>query len=248
MTWCSMAAREVERLLTGRNTVVEMVPQPGQVLRLDNIAQTREGWILSRAWAASEYFSRIGVSGVGPQGYKRIAAVSLVLWANESGWGEAEYNWNAGGIHCNPSASPTMPGQQTNPLENDSCIVFPGGSRERLRAYQDFGNFLWDFSRVAENLFGGYWSVASSGQVSAVDRLQRLGYAQPGNYITGQELVSIYRRIYNTVNDAWRRDLVRPEEQTVSRASGGGGGGGTSGGTVAVLGLGLGLLLLSEKG
>jgi hypothetical protein len=245
-----MAAREVTATLTGRSTRVSFSVN-GQAVSLGDIAATREGWILSRCWLALEYFTRAGMlpADSAPSGLKRIAAMSVVLFANETGWGESEYNWNAGGIHCQPGfATPTPAGEAVNPGVNESCIVFPRGSRERLRDYNDLGGFFADFVRVVQRVNAGFWSAAASGQVSSVDRLQRSGYAQAPNYITGQELVSIYRRIYNTVNDAWRRDLVRPEEQEVPRASGGGGGGTTSGGTVAVFGLGLGLLLLSEKG
>lgn len=245
-----MAAREVPATRTGRAARVSFMVN-GRTVSLSDIATTREGWILSRAWLSAEYFAAGGFlpADSAPSALKRIAAMALVLFANETGWGEHEYNWNMGGIHCRPSfATPTPAGEAVNPGVNESCIVFPGGSRESLRDYNDIGGFFADFSRVVNRFNAGFWSAAATGQVVSVDRLQRSGYSAPGRYVTGQELVGIYRRIYGTVNDAWRAELVPPDSQEIpSSGAGGGSGGGSSGGVYAMFALGLGLFVLSGK-
>jgi len=231
-----MSARRVDAVLTGRSASLHFVVG-GQAVELNNIAATREGWILSRCWAAAEYLQRSrSLSGHDPY---RAAAIAVVLWSNESGWGAAEFNWNAGGIHCSPTATATPGTEPVNPAVNDSCIRFTSGGREDLRDYNDFLGFVTDYFNVAERLHRGYLSETTAGLLPTIQTLQRAGYS--GTELTQQELVSIYRRIYNTLSPTWQGHLFTPEQVSHQWASGGGGGAGGAG-KAALIGLGLWLL------
>jgi len=232
-----MSAELVDAVRTGRETSISMVIG-GQTVSLNDIPPTREGWIMSRCWFAAEYLQRRrGLTGSGPY---RVAAVSVVLWANESGWGESEWNWNAFGIHCIPSASPPASGAPSSPPSTDRCVRLSSGS-ETLRAYQNLLQGLDDFYSTADRLYPDFVSgLAVEGRVQSITILQRNGYST--TELTTQELVSIYTRIYNALNDTWRSHLFAPSLQHGAQ-----GGRSSGAGGLAKVGLGLGLLYLLGK-
>jgi len=231
-----MTARRVAAVLTGRSASLRFVVG-GQAVELDNITATREGWILSRCWATAEYLERSrSLTGHAPY---RAAAIAVVLWANESGWGASEYNWNAGGIHCVPTAMAAPGSEPVNPGVNESCIQFASG-REDLRDYNDFLGFVTDYFNVAERLHRGYLEETSDGSLPTIQLLQRAGYS--GTVLTQQELVSIYRRIYGTLSPTWQGHLFTPEQMSRQWASGDSDSAGGAGKAV-LIGLGLWLLL-----
>lgn len=107
---------------TGRTTV-DVTLEGREGLRGESwsgelAATDRASWARTRAfllaWALREWF------GASELEARNASLVGLVQLANESGWGENEWRWNAAGVHCGSA---------------QLCQRFTSGGDRELRAY-----------------------------------------------------------------------------------------------------------------
>ncbi len=85
-------------------------------------------------------------SDVTPTQAAHAAAVLMCIWANESGWGANEWNYNGCGMHCGSGDA--------------ECTEWPGDAADpRLAAYRDLAAAMRAFWRLVSHLSLGHLSV-----------------------------------------------------------------------------------------
>jgi hypothetical protein len=142
---------------TGRTTVTVTLTGAeglrGETFGPEELVSTDRGtWARTRAfllgWALREWH------GASEQDARNASTVALVQLANESGWGENEWRWNAAGVGC--GSGPTCQ-RFTDP-----------GSDAALRAYAapiDAARDFWAI--VKRNASAETWSLFLSGDLWA---------------------------------------------------------------------------------
>lgn len=155
--------------------------------------------------------------------WSRASAVALVLAANESAWGDAQWWGNAMGIHCGSGAY---------------CMRFPAGRGDRelrafvdapswttaqgaaLQSYKTQANFsgwiaFWHtVSETGEYARQNVMSLYRAGRLGAVTATERAGWRATGR-ISDTDLRQIYRYVYDTLtagNAGLRAWLLTPEQ------------------------------------
>lgn len=171
---------------------------------------TRAEWLRARIAASVEWTQRAERPfSWTREASVRAASVAAVLWANETGWGANEWNWNVAGMHCQ---------------ERDAeCVRFQNDSRDpSLTAYSGCVDGVSAFWALVRERYEQMLPEFSFGQLSAVRGLQASGWTPEGSRMTRSELVSIYTRVHREgFSDAGRLELVSPERQQTGAGEGG---------------------------
>lgn len=192
----------------------------GQVVTLPR-ALDRRAWVASR-WLGLVFVLR-DEHGLSELEANNAATVALVLCANESGWGVAEWRWNAGGLHCSRA--------------DRECMRFDNDS-EVLAAFDDLQVFARRFlSLLRENSGDEGWRLLRAGDLWA---LRRVGHVW--SLPSERARASIMRRVVAELEAA--NPSLRGQLPLVHEAPEDGGRGGARGGARrlgVVLGLALGV-------
>ena len=219
-------------------------------------------WIVSRWGAAVAWLNRWPESESGIQGYYpsdrpgrpgdevtlNVATVAVAHWGLETRWGEHEYNWNAGGIHC--------------ALNSGDCFrEAESAGGEEFRSFDTFADFADAYFTMISRTpdYARAWEAFKQGSANGIMRLWAADYTCGAK--TRAEATSLVQRVTRVVAAGYTDEIdallpsatqVRATDNDVpnrctptSRNRGGVGGAGGSGGggnlllwgAVAALGL-----------
>lgn len=180
----------------------------GQVMQSPVASTDRESWIRSRhalyTFALRDFSARTTEAQAA-----RAASVALVLLANESAWGRAEWRWNACGMHC---------------AGGDLCMRFsPEQGDTELRAYENIGEAAYDFWRLLDQRgTDDEWAALKRGELAGLLGVWRRGVWS--NHNTAADLNAMLRRIKETLGTGAGTQVMGLDPSTDTQTRSGGSG------------------------
>ncbi len=182
--------RIVAHVNTGRNGQTATIRGTGRLsgqVVVTGTSATDVTWTVTR-WQVLK-FAIADANDVTPTQAAHAAAVLMCIWANESGWGANEWNYNGCGMHCGSGDA--------------ECTEWPGDAADpRLAAYQDLAAAMRAFWRLVSQVRATPEELAAlyRGELVGLAGLYRRGVfglgAEPG--MTREETASaLFRGVRN---------------------------------------------------
>lgn len=161
---------------------------------------TAEDWSGTPGEPSSRYTGRAGALRA-----VNIATVAVAHWGNETAWGQHEYNFNAGGIHCFANSPECFEANEDG-----------GSSAQQFVAFRDFAAFMRVYFEAVSRTpdYRAAWRSFEAGSADGILELGRGDYFCGA--MTAREATSLVERVVREVSAAvpqWAPTFQTVEER-----------------------------------
>lgn len=155
------------------------IPQGGRIAYA--AVPDEQTWVRSRY--AVSVLQQLAV-GAEDQEARDISALGVAWWAQETGWGVNEWNWNPGNVKCSTEGVQCMP-----------LVDHTSGANVMFESYGDLATGIDDYWLTVQSDSGDAWDQFTTGDVRALLTLDASAYS--AGSIGESDWRSIYQRVVN---------------------------------------------------